>query len=239
MADDSGVGAGPGEVWLGSRDDAGRPVPVPRSALEELLVTLDQLWPPVGAPEEHRLDWYRLRATLLDVVRRATAASDPASSRLATGLVDEALGEAGLMFQPPGAPARRGRHHRATTGEGHQAPGPEGSEPAWRAEMESLIERYQLRYPQIRPRSTVPAPPTRSTDAQRYRRYFRLTDPTTCPGPGAAASAQDRAIWQAHRAEHLEAVAAELFGEGSCGSELARKAAAAARGAAHRAALGY
>ncbi len=239
MADDSGVGAGPGEVWLGSRDDVGRPVPVPRSALEDLLVTLDQLWPPVGAPEEHRLDWYRLRATLLDLVRRATATSDPASSRLATGLVDEALGEAGLTFQPLGTPPHRGRHHRTTTGEDADEPGAELSEPAWRADMESLIRRYQLRYPQIRPRSTVPAPPTRSTDAQRYRRYFRLTDPTTGPGPGAQAPAADRAIWQAHRAEHLEAVAAELFGEGSCGSELARKAAAAARGAAHRAALGY
>jgi hypothetical protein len=218
-------------------------VPVPRSALEELLVTLEQLWPPVGAPEEHRLDWYRLRATLLDLVRRATAASDPASSRLATGLVDEALGEAGLMFQPPGAPPHRGRHHRAPTGDDHlpgsDLPAPDQSEPSWRAEMESLIRRYQLRYPGFRPRSTVPAPPPRSTDAQRYRRYFRLTDPTTGPGPGVGGSAQDRAIWQAHRAEHLEAVAAELFGEGSCGSELARKAAAAARGAAHRAALGY
>jgi hypothetical protein len=180
-----------------------------------------------------------VRATLLDLVRRATAASDPTSSRLATGLVDEALGEAGLMFEPLGAPPRRGRHHRTASGDDHDAQGHDQPEPVWRAEMESLIRRYQLRYPQVRPRSTIPAPPPRSTDAQRYRRYFRLTDPTTGPGPRAAATAQDRAIWQAHRAEHLEAVAAELFGEGSCGSELARKAAAAARGAAHRAALGY
>ena len=158
MADDSGVGAGPGEVWLGSRDDAGRPVPVPRSALEELLVTLDQLWPPVGAPEEHRLDWYRLRATLLDLVRRATAASDPASSRLATGLVDEALGEAGLMFQPLGAPPHRGRHHRVATVEDHHASGQDQSAPTWRADMESLIRRYRLRYPHIRPRSDSAGP---------------------------------------------------------------------------------
>jgi hypothetical protein len=79
----------------------------------------------------------------------------------------------------------------------------------------------------------------RSTEAHRYRRYFRMTDPATGSGPGATAPAPERAVWQAHRAEYLEAVAAQLFAEGSCGSELARKAATAARAAAHRAALGY
>ncbi len=237
MADDSWVEAGSGDVWLGSRDDGGRPVPVQRSALEELLVCLDQVRPPAGAPEEHRSDWFRLRATLLDLVRRGTVTVDPDSSRLATGLVDEALSEAGLMFAPPGSAPHRGRHHRTeSTG---RADSPRPTEPLWRNEMENLIRRYCRNYPGVTPRQAVPAPPARSTDPQRYRTYFRLTDPTTGPGPGAAAPPTDRAVWHAHRAEQLEAVAAQLFTEGSCGAELARKAAAGARAAAHRAALGY
>lgn len=237
MADDSWVEAGSEDVWLGSTDDGGRPVPVQRSALEELLVCLDRVRPPTGAPEEHRSDWFRVRVTLLDLVRRGAVTADPDSSRLASGLVDEALSEAGLMFAPPGSAPHEGRYHR--TESTARADWPPPSEPLWRNELEKLIRRYRRDYPGVTPRHVVPAPPARSTDPGRYRSYFRLTDPTTKAGPAATAPPADRAVWHAHRAEQLEAIAAQLFTEGSCGSELVRKAAAGARTAAHRAALGY
>jgi hypothetical protein len=241
MADDRWVDAGSGEVWLGRRGDDGLPVPVARSAVEKLLIDLELLRPPPGATDEHRTDWFRTRAILLDLVRRGAAGTEPAAARLAAGLVDETLSEAGLMFAEEGAAPVRGRHrsrphHSAEAGVVQRVEPP--PEPLWRRDMEALIKRYRREFPEVHPRHVVPAPPVRSGDPHRYRAYFRLTDPATGSGPGTSAPSADRAIWHAHRAEHLEAVAAQLFHDGLCGSELARKAAAGARASAFRAATG-
>jgi hypothetical protein len=225
MPDDGSVEAGAGEVWLGGRDDNGRPLAVSCSATERLLVDLDGLLPPPGAAEQHRVDWFRIRAILLDIVARGLAGTDPASARLAAGLAEESLAEAGLEFAGDSC----GRRRDSAVSD----PRP------WLADMESLLARYRREYPAQHPRRVTAAQPPQSTDPQRYRQYFRLTDPTTRKAPDPQSPAVVKAIWQAHRAEHLEAVAAHLAGQGLCGADLARRAAAGARAAANRAALGY